>query len=254
MLVIVLGGSLLTVELAAAERVRLAFFDIEYPPLQIRVNDQLIGADRELVEEVFRRTPNFELDAVLLPIARSFKDYSAGSIDVIHTYKSRSVSQFTIYSQRPIRSALYQLLVKKNKPLNYQSPADLAGLRVVTLRAINLQGELKNAEKDGLIKITRVANHEQALQMLYRGRVDAVYMYGDVARYYARKIGFSIVPINNYPGNLRGFHLAISKRSSIKNYNHLHQEVSLAIESMYADGTQKAIMDRYIIPENSPDR
>lgn len=241
LLVILLLGSAFT----NAEVVSFAQFDVEYPPLQQRIDGELTGPDIELVKEIFRRTPQYQLDISQMPIARSFKAYVEGEVDTVLSFSTGKFRNESIYLDLPIRQSAYRLITLSNQSFPYSSWKSLSGKRIATIRIVTLPVKVKPVLDNGLAELRRVARHEQLLQMLKRGRVDVIYMYYDIALHYAKKLGIEISPLPGAPTEARDFYLGISKKSRVSNKNKLQSELSKSLESMYSDGTQAEILSRY---------
>lgn len=241
LLVIVLLGSAFT----KAEVVSFAQFDVEYPPLQQHIDGELKGPDIELVKEIFKRTPQYQLDITQMPIARSFKAFVDGEVDTVLSFATGKFKNDSIYLDRPIRQSSYRLITLASESRPYQSWRDLSGKRIATLRIVTLPPEIRPAVDIGKAELRRVARHEQLLQMLERRRVDVIYMYYDIALHYANKLGVEISTMPGAPTENRDFYLGISIKSPLLNKPKLQAELSKSLDSMYEDGTQAEILSRY---------
>ncbi|MCV6622278.1 MAG: ABC transporter substrate-binding protein [Cellvibrionaceae bacterium] len=228
-----------------AEKVSLAQFNIEYPPLQQNINGKLDGPDLQLSIEAFRRMPSFELEVVQMSIARSMRDYRLGKLDLFFNYSNKEFQDYSLYPDYPLRWAEYRLLVLAGKGFKYESPQDLRGKRIGLINVVPLGEELQAAKDKNYIEVSRIASHRQVLEMLKRGRVDAIFMYTDVALHYADEVGLEVEVMHPGPYSRRGFYPSISLRAPIKNHVLLQKELSEALGSMYRDGTHKAILQRY---------
>ncbi|MCV6623358.1 MAG: transporter substrate-binding domain-containing protein [Cellvibrionaceae bacterium] len=230
-----------------------AQFDVEYPPLQQRIDGELRGPDIELVKEIFRRTPQYQLGVTQMPIARSFKAFVEGEVDTVLSFATGKFKNDSIYLDRPIRKSSYRLLTLANNRQPYQSWHDLSGKRIATLRIVTLPPQIQPVIDSGKAELRRVARHEQLLQMLKRERVDVIYMHHDIALYYAKKLGVEIVAMSGAPTQNRDFYLGISIKSPLLNKTKLQAELSKSLDSMYLDGTQAKILARYGISNTATD-
>lgn len=230
---------------SVAERVSLVQFNVEYPPLQQMINGKLDGPDLQLSIEAFRRMPSYELDMVTMSISRSMREYRLGNLDLFFNYRNEEFKEYSLYPTYPLRWAEYRLLVMRGKTRIYRSIEDLNGMRIGLINVVPLGAELQKAKDEGLITIVRINSHRQVLEMLKRDRVDAIFMYVDVALHYAEQLDVDVEIQNPGPYSKRGFYPSISLRSKIKDHQSLQRELSTALESMYRDGTHRAILQRY---------
>ncbi|WP_299772597.1 transporter substrate-binding domain-containing protein [uncultured Pseudoteredinibacter sp.] len=249
LLVILLLGSAFT----RAEVVSFAQFDVEYPPLQQYIDGELKGPDIELVKEIFRRTPQYQLDITQMPIARSFKAFVDGEVDTVLSFATGKFKNDSIYLDRQIRQSSYRLITLASESRPYQSWRDLSGKRLATLRIVTLPLQVQPAIDLGKAELRRVARHEQLLHMLERRRVDVIYMYYDIALHYANKLGVEISAMPGAPTENRDFFLGISIKSPLLNKSKLQAELSKSLDSMYLDGTQAEILKRYGIVNAASD-
>lgn len=230
---------------AKGERVSLAQFNMEYPPLQQFIKGSLDGPDLQLCIEAFRRMPSYELDVKQMSISRALHEFRMGRLVLFFNYGNAEFKSYSLYPSHPLRWAVYRMVTMKGNTLSYQTVEDLKGVRIALINVTPLSKELEEAKKKGLIEVERVSSHKQVLEMLKRGRVDAIFMHVDVALYYAKQLGIDVEVQNPGPYSKRGLYTSISLRAKVKDHKLLQRELSAALESMYLDGTHQAIMSQY---------
>ncbi|GAA0549442.1 transporter substrate-binding domain-containing protein [Rheinheimera aquimaris] len=154
----------------AAQAERLKFASSNYYPHYAEDLPQQ-GAVTEIVRQAFL-LQGIEIDVEFMPFARAYRESQQASyIGLIAAWYDDERAEHFYYSQ-PLYANQIVFFKRKSEQIQYRDYADIARQQ---LRLALVQGYL---QPEGLLQslpnLVRVAQDEQAFQMLARGRVDLV--------------------------------------------------------------------------------
>lgn len=162
--------AMLTALLPAAQAERLKLASSNYYPHYAEDLPQQ-GAVTEIVRQVFL-LQGIEIDVEFMPFARAYREsQQANYLGLIAAWYDDERAEHFYYSQ-PLYANQIVFFKRKSEQIQYRDYADIARQK---FRLALVQGYL---QPEGLLQsqpnLVRVAQDEQAFQMLARGRVDLV--------------------------------------------------------------------------------
>lgn len=225
-------------------------FDFSPVPFQNNTNGKLSGPDIDIIRDVFSRLPRYELEEYIVPVARAAQEFPQGRIDFLLLLKSPGLSKVSMFSNTPIRRLHFKLAVLEGSDLDYISIESLKGKNIGMMSGIPLEGKLKEAADNNYFNLIRLRDYPNLLGMLSRHRLDAVLGSIPTLRRRALEMGIELKYLRKTPDVMRGYFAAISLRSSLKDKEHLHQEISRILLTMRADGSYERIYSHYDVSQD----
>jgi polar amino acid transport system substrate-binding protein len=182
---LVLCGLLLQVSGGQAQStIRIA--TEEYPPYTSQ-NLNHFGIDAHIVSEAFK-TQGIVVEYHFFPGARSFKLAQNGTYDATLPWAKRAGREVDFFYSDPVIDVDSEhLFYRKDMALDWDSQApdykDLQGKRFGAISSYNYGDLFQQAERDGVVSVSRVSELKQAFSMLLIKRVDVVISKERVARH-----------------------------------------------------------------------
>lgn len=235
----------------AKEKVIFGRYELEYPPHHYRDGEDYVGPDMAITVEAFRRMKDFELVLETMPLGRALRAHQAGTIDVLYLFKDDPPPEAHLYAEVPLRWTRYELAVLPNQVFSFDVLADIYGKSIGALQWLVIGSDLDDAAAENKLNVERTPSYASLLQMLSRGRIDAVLGSPDVVGYEATKMGVALQYIEVPNGQRRGFFAKISEQSKLKNKDLLLQLLSEKFLEMQADGTYKKIYAQFDMTYNN---
>ncbi|QLC72758.1 transporter substrate-binding domain-containing protein [Pseudomonas sp. LPB0260] len=223
----------------AAERLRLVASP--WPPF----NDQKLlnhGLASDLVETAFSRA-GYATDYVEVPWARAVRGLRLGDYDVlINAWYSEDRTAFGYFSQ-PFLVNRIRLLRRKDRPLQFDTLADLYPHRIAVMRDYAYSPVF---DKDGRLRKVKVSSFLSGARMVHARRVEMMPEDEIVARYhFARELRdirddleFVAQPLSE-----NGLHVLVGLGRP--DHQRIAEAFNRAIEAMRADGSYAAIFRRH---------
>lgn len=199
---------LLFSSVALAEKVTLA--NGEWAPYQsasLKEN----GFISQFVKEVFEGE-GYEVEFVFLPWKRGFEDTKAGQLDGSFLWSKNPEREAAFIYTDPVISLSSSLFQNVNKPITWAKLTDLSKYKIGGV--VGYSYVTDELEKQGVLKIQRIAKSDNNYKKLAAGRLDAVIEDTDVGYEAINRLGLSgkIVP-NDKPLSAREYYVIISKKS-----------------------------------------
>ncbi|EPJ49748.1 MAG: hypothetical protein OFPI_22880 [Osedax symbiont Rs2] len=196
----------------------------EYPPYTSQFLKHYGIANHIISEAMALEGINVEFK--FFPSQRSFVTAEQGDVDGSTVWVWRKVRERGFYYGESIMAAGKDGFFHKRGLTFNWDPAnpdysDLAGKEIVAIIGFNYGELFMQAEKNKLIKVTRVANIEQAFRMLLAGRVDLL-MLQDVPGFHSLNMLFSIQDSQSIihtaesiqPASDEDYYLIVSKKAN----------------------------------------
>jgi polar amino acid transport system substrate-binding protein len=224
---------------ATADRIRLT--NGEWAPY---LSERLphFGAASHIVAEAYKAA-GIDVQYGFFPWKRSYKLAREGHWHgtLVWVYTAERAEDF-LYSDVVIRDPEY-LFHLKSRSLNWQTPADLAGLTIgATLHTVYPTLELAAAA--GILRLERAGNYDSLYQRLLKRRIDAIPQVSQVGRYYQQQTlsAEERDRITHAPTIVqeRQYHLILSKKAA--GSGALIARFNEGLRAIKADGTYARII------------
>lgn len=201
--------------------------------------NQPTGPSVELMQELARRA-GFELSVTpRTPVARCIKLMEEGSVDLMSNLRysdDRATSMHLIPYSTTVAESLF---MRKGDPRHISELVQLQGLIIATIRHYVYSPQLMQQLSVQSRNIAEVDNIELALEMLLRGRIDAVVaptlstadVINNNSSYQHR---FMLAPIDFNSIKPTWIHIGLSRASSHKQ---LESSIRQQLQFMINDGT-----------------
>ena len=197
----------------------------------------------DVLTNLFARVdPELELALIIMPWPRCQVEAAAGEMDgVMRMLKTPEREQFFDFSTPLSEYYGYFVYLAESFPagLEWENPADLAGLRVGTLRGNPVSPQFQRLIEDGVLNWQLVADDTQLMKMLATDRLDVVVLDGTASEPVYRSgevqtiIGARSLKAMKKPYVQARVSVALSKRSPML---HLLPEINQALEQMRERG------------------
>lgn len=231
-------------------KVHWAIFDMSAEPFQYNNEGTPKGPDLDIIREVFRRLPKYQLSEHILPISRGAQSYRRGNIDMILLANYKDSHHHSVITKNPLRWLQIKLAVLADSKLEYSQISDLTGKHIGMLPGLSLESPLKQAIETKQVQVTRLKDAPNLLEMLYRRRLDAVLGTEPGMLRMAKKLNINIRVLKETPEKYRGYYPAISVNSAIENKAQLLADIGRTITAMQADGSYDEIYAKYDIKKH----
>lgn len=236
---------LISAPVLAKTKVVWGILDREYPPFIIDTGDKISGTDYDLTIEAFKRMNDYEVEIKRFPIARLPNAFASGQVDFLYSYKSPQWSINGEYLTQPLRWSSYRILTLPGKEFPYESMADLRHKSIGIVKAVPVSPIFYKADQDGELNLVRLPGFGVLVEMLIKGRVDAVLSNPDVIKAYAKTIDQKLTMLDTLPAPTKGFIGIISKRSKLASEGDFKMKFVKVLKQMHEDGTYQRIAKDY---------
>lgn len=232
---------------SASEKVIFGAVELEFPPFQTLVNGQPTGPDFDVVNEAFRRMPDYELDVQIIPFKRVQHEIFTGRIDVSTLYKTPGRIGKLLYPDTPIRWSIYKIAVPAGKGFKFDHISDLKGRRLGKLEKVPVSQAFDTAAQQHEFELYELKSFKVMLDMLNFERLEAVVGHAQVIDYVALTMDLQgrIEFLDNPVREAKEFHIAVSPRTRVSDPEKLRKALSVSLKSMLDDGTFDAIYESY---------
>lgn len=217
-------------------------------------NGNLTGFEPELLRAIEKKDPSLHFEFKSMSVDAAFVAMDAGQVDLIANQMRRSPAREEKYliTNEPNNYSVRKLVVKKDRD-DIHSLADLAGKKV----AVTTNSEFKdmvdsfNAKSDNKIEeVFTDKGSAEVLNLIATGRVDAGGEYAYITE--------SAVKDRGLPLKVVGDTLAVIPTYYIVKKDEAHKELitklDAALKALRADGTLKAISEKYLGDDYSQKR
>ena len=229
---------------AAGQDIPLTCYSTVFEPFVIEHADgRISGIDVDVIEEVARRT-NLTITVRLKPWLRLEQDFREGrAVSCAFAY-SRTDERLAYmrFTQVPLHTTAYVLFYRQDRLPKYTGLSSLQDRTVAVNRGFRRPAEFDEALAAGQFKLFEVTQERQSLQMLERGRVDAVLANLDVGRYLIKRMRLSAQIVAGPAISSMPTFLVFSRNPHYAGYV---PRIDQALQQIIADGTYQRIFDRY---------
>ncbi len=217
-----------------------------WPPFtETRFGKATEGLALHLMQEIFGRI-GIEVEVELLPQKRMLAYIQSGRKDgatVISKNKERL--KYMDYTDSIFQKTGYlYFLAERKQPIEWNSYADLKGLRIGIVNGHNYGDDFNLALEKYLLVVYRLGQIKQGFDMLLVDRIDVLFCINHTANQFLRD--------SKYMGKVtharksyfsKGYHIGFSKKSKAKVLIPLINQV---IKRMKQDGSLDRILSKYI--------
>lgn len=233
LLVLILSDSLYAEEAVDAP-LKAGIVELEYWGQQDHETGELVGIYPSVFKELSKRM-NIDIVMTLAPYPRIMQGMNADKFDVTITLPDDS----SLVIGEKIWTIRLGVLSMLYRPIT--SLQQLADVRVGVIRGAKFE---PGFDTDGSIRKVESVEHENLLQMLETGRIDAIASDLTILNGLIKKNGKTK---SDYAEQLivneLSLHVILSPRSS---YMKLNEEINQTITEMIKDGTIEEIIHKYI--------
>jgi len=213
---------------------------VDFSPLGYIKHNDVKGFHAEIALAISKEIDaNFELR--LLPYQRIEKFLISGELDFAILHISHSEELFSV--------TLGELFKAKNLIISTRSNSfftfdDLKGKTIGKIRGASYDQRL---ELDESIKIFETNSYQQAIHMLFKGRIDAFAGTESIIYHVAEELGYSREAFAQRAilMNYKGVHF-VASRSRLIALKLISTEIKLAIEKLKKDNELTSIFNKYI--------
>ncbi|NMM92877.1 transporter substrate-binding domain-containing protein [Bifidobacterium oedipodis] len=219
------------------------------------------GQNIELVQEVFKRLPQYKLEISFAEFKGIFPGLDSGryQIAVNNFAKTPEREQKYIFSTPMYKNEYVAVVSEQSGIKNIDSLSDLAGKTTITSAdGSNVQLALQKynqANPDNTIKLEyNSADQVNQLQQVKDGKVDFSILDAPTVRYYEKKIGLKL--------NTVELSDKVDEELQNQNYSYLvfpkgeeklRDDVNKALQEIIKDGTSKKIDEKWFGADQTPD-
>lgn len=239
----------ITINPAEAAQPLILVTDDDFPPYSWSENNEAVGIDVEIVEELCLRI-NETCTITPLPWKRALLDVKQGKADAIFSaFKTPDRLNFTLATDAPIHYSTHYVFVKKGHEFEFDSVDDLYGLRIGKNRGFAVSAEFDSAVATGMINIYESASAKNNIGLLIHDRIDgfvanyheALYSLRDMVE--REKISYLTQPVVES----RGAYLLISKTTTrIIDKKAFMKKVNKSLKAINEDGSVDRINKKYL--------
>lgn len=196
------------------------------------------GLSHDLINRAFSLM-NMSVDTVVVPYARGVVMADRGLVDaVFNLQKEQSTVDRFIFGSQPLFSTTASFYQNNAHPIAAHTKWNIAkNTTVGIIEGYEYGDELAKLTH---LKLIKVRNHNQLINLLLLNRLDAVIMYDQVAKQYLTEMGVSDViskSVHNHTGEL---YLAFSKHNP--NAKQLADKLDQGLKALKQDGSYDKIM------------
>ncbi|QYJ87966.1 transporter substrate-binding domain-containing protein [Shewanella mesophila] len=196
------------------------------------------GLSHDLINQAFSLM-NISVDTIVVPYARGLVMADRGLVDaVFNLHKELSTEDRFIFGSEPLFSTTASFYQNDAYPITAHTKWNIPkNTTVGIIEGYEYGDELANLTH---LKLVKVKNHSQLINLLLLNRLDAVIMYDQVAKQYLAEMGVSDViskSVHNHTGEL---YLAFSKRSPYA--KQFADMLDQGLKALHQDGRYDKIM------------
>jgi len=220
-----------------------------FEPFVIKEGNSLAGIDIEIIVQTLKNLKQ-PADIKAYPWKRLLKAIETGTCDfgfsLFDTEDRREYADylFTI----PLHYSTFSIFVPKGKEFTFNRVSDFFGMKIAHNRGFSLTIGLEQAIADG--HITRMVFDDvgDALNMLEKGRVDAVLDNDARFRYYLKKkkkfhkiTSLNVPFLPHHPA-----FIVMSKKTTFKDASNMKRKIEKQLRKLHLNGTIMNITSRYL--------
>ena len=216
-----------------------------FPPYEYHEGDKIVGIDAEIAEKIAEelgmefRIEDMAFDSILPAVQSGKADFGMAGMTVTED-RLKSVNFSTSYA-----TGIQVVIVKEGSPITSVDDLFAEGANHKIGVQINTTGDIYSTddiEEKGLGVIERYNNGADAIQALVTDKIDCVIIDNEPAKsFVAANEGLTILS-SEY--TVEDYAICFNKNST-----ELLEKVNTALEKLIADGTVKAIIEKYIPAE-----
>lgn len=235
------------------DKLSIATFQSPFPPLVWygKNSDKLeaFGAEPDILNEIARRT-GIQFELILMPFNRIKASLEAGTLDAsLGGWKLPERELYGIYMDKPMVYDFFEFYVTKGNEFDFDTVEDLFDKRIGKIRGVNVYPELDQAIKEGKMSVLEVSDRAHLIEMLRRGRLDAMLSSTLVTGYELKTLRITdIIALPKRLTKPQGTYIWFSKKAGID--PSIIEQFNKAMKSMYQDGTIQNILDKYGIRQD----
>ncbi len=221
-----------------------------FPPFSFEEKGVMTGIDIDVIHELGNRM-NFEIIMKYVPWKRLLKTLENGRTDAgFALFYTEERAKFALYATlEPIHYSSFFLFVKKGSEFKFSRIQDLYNKKIGLQSSFSISDEFDIAVKEKKFNIHNAYSNENNINLLLKGRVDAIIGHEIVTYYNAAKLDvlekISLLPIP--VAKKRPAYLVLSKSSNkIKNKAELLDTINKIMSEIKQDGTYQKIVHKYI--------
>ncbi len=229
----------------ADDNVLVMATNANFPPYEYHEGDKIVGIDAEIAEKIAEelgmefRIEDMAFDSILPAVQSGKADFGMAGMTVTED-RLKSVNFSTSYA-----TGIQVVIVKEGSSITSVDDLFAEGANHKIGVQINTTGDIYSTddiEKKGLGVIERYNNGADAIQALVTDKIDCVIIDNEPAKsFVAANEGLTILS-SEY--TVEDYAICFNKNST-----ELLEKVNTALEKLIADGTVKAIIEKYIPAE-----
>lgn len=224
--------------------------DAAYAPYSFNYGGVFKGIDVEVVQELGIRL-GIPVRVELLSRTDMLRKLNEGSCDGLLALRPTDENKAKAFFLRthPLHVSTYSAFIRRAAQFEVTGLEDLSGKTVGLLEAVDLGRKFKQAVKDGQVTVKTYANKSRAIGALLKGEVDAFIGQTKATHHLLGKMGMTnTVQAEGKPLFKRGGeYLALLKASAYPEKESLLKLMELALADIFADGTYRRIVHRYVL-------
>lgn len=196
------------------------------------------GLSHALINSAFSRV-GIEVDSIVVPYSRAVVMARKGIVDgVFNLIKEKSTQDQFIFGKQPLFSATTSFYQNNQAPITVENKWQLpAGTKVGIINGHEYGDEL---EKLKHLKIIKLSNHNQLINLLLLNRIDTAIMYDRVAQQYIDKMRVSSEIAPSFINHTGQVYLAFSKLNP--QAKQLARMLDTGLTALKSDGSYQQIM------------
>lgn len=237
----------------AQQEAPLTCYSTAFEPFVIQHADgRISGIDVDVIAEIAART-GLTIRIGLKPWLRLEQDFREGNAVSCAFAYSRSAERLAYmqFTEVPLHTTEYVLFYRRDRLPDYRGLESLRGRTIAVNRGFRRPAAFDEALAAGQFKLFEVTQDRQSMQMLERGRIDAVLANLDVGRYLIKQLGLSEQIVAGPALSSMPTFLVFS---SDPQYTAYVPRFDQALRQVIADGTYQRIFDRYTRLKVAPAR
>jgi polar amino acid transport system substrate-binding protein len=228
----------------AREDAPLTCYSTAFEPFVIQqANGDTSGIDVDVIAEIAARS-GLNIRIGLKPWLRLEQDFREGHEVSCGFAYSRTAERLAYmqFTEVPLHTTEYVLFYRRDRLPEYHGLESMRGRTIAVNRGFRRPAEFDEALAAGQFKLFEVTQDRQSMQMLERGRIDAVLANLDVGRYLIKQLGLSEQIVAGPPLSSMPTFLVFSLDPRYAAYVPRFDQ---ALRQLIADGTYQRIFDRY---------
>lgn len=229
----------------------LTCYSTAFEPFVIHQADgHISGIDVDVIAEIAART-GLNIRIGLKPWLRLEQDFHEGNAVGCGFAYSRTAERLAYmqFTQVPLHTTEYVLFYRRDRLPEFSGLDSMRGRTIAVNRGFRRPAAFDEALAAGQFKLFEVTKDRQSMQMLERGRIDAVLANLDVGRYLIKQLGLSEQIVAGPPLSSMPTFLVFSLDPQ---YTAYVPRFDQALRQVIADGTYQRIFERYTKLEAAP--